>query len=175
MVESPDVTLELAAREDAPLLANLLELYAHDLSGTFGLDIGADGRFGYKTLPLYWSEPERKFPFFIRSATGVVGFALVTRGSPVTDDPDDFDVAEFFVLRRHRRSEVGRCAAELLWDRFAVRWIVRVSEGNRGGCEFWRRVIPAYSRGRYSHSTRPGATHPWRVFSFDSRNRGASA
>ena len=38
------------------VLANLLELYAHDFSEFHDLELGMDGRFGYSHLPLYWSE-----------------------------------------------------------------------------------------------------------------------
>jgi len=168
MAETEEVALERATARDAPLLENLLELYIHDLSAVFALEVGPDGRFGYPKLPLYWSEPERRFPFLIRSGGRVVGFALITRGSPGSDDPEVLDVAEFFILRRHRRSGAGRRAACLLWDRLPGRWIVRVSEGNRGALPFWEGVISEYTRGAVSVSTGPGSPHPWRLFSFDS-------
>ena len=171
--DSPGVVLDLATPADTALLSNLVELYAHDLSETFALELRDDGRFGYDKLPLYWSEPERRFPFLIRSRDRIVGFALVTRGSPASDNPDDFDVAEFFIVRRHRRSGVGRRAAFLLWNRFAVRWVVRVSEGNRAGRDFWASTIASYASGEVVETTRPGAPHPWHVFSFDSVNRRA--
>lgn len=152
------------------LLANLLELYLHDLSEAFpAIEIDANGRVGYEKLALYWSEPERRFPFLIRADGRVAGFVLVTRGSPVSDDPDVLDVAEFFVLRRYRRSGVGRAAAFLLWDRLSGQWIVRVSEGNRGAIPFWAGVIAEYSGGTATETTRPGTPNDWRVFSFESR------
>ena len=114
MANPLEVSLDVAPARDAALLANLLELYVHDLSEAFPLiELGADGRFGYDPLPLYWSEPERRFPFLIRCGGRVAGFVLVARGSPASDDPDVLDVAEFFVLRRYRRSGVGRRAAFL--------------------------------------------------------------
>ena len=64
MANPPDVALDVATPSDAGLLANLLELYLHDLSEVFPLiELGGDGRFGYDGLPRYWSEPERRFPF----------------------------------------------------------------------------------------------------------------
>jgi hypothetical protein len=66
-----------------------------DLSDVFLVELGADGRFGYRNLELYWLEPERRFPFLVRYDARVVGFVLATRGSPVTDDPNVFDIAEF--------------------------------------------------------------------------------
>jgi predicted acetyltransferase len=109
VLEQPHVTLDPAASRDVTLLENLLELYLHDLSEAFpAIEIDANGRVGYDKLALYWSEPERRFPFLIRADGRVAGFVLVTRGSPASDDPDVLDVAEFFVLRRYRRSGVGR-------------------------------------------------------------------
>lgn len=166
-----EVVLEPARQSDAAVLSNLLELYSHDLSCVFALEPGADGRFGYEKLPLYWSEAENRFPFFIRVGSRLAGFALVTRGSPASDDPNDFDIAEFFVLRRHRHSGVGRRAAFLLWNRFVARWIVRVSEGNQEGLRFWANVITDYTGGAAVETTRSGSLHAWHVFSFHSANR----
>jgi predicted acetyltransferase len=169
MANPQEVDLAAAAPHDAVLLANLLELYLHDLSEVFtAIEPGADGRFGYPNLPLFWSEPDRRFPFLIRCGARVAGFVLATRGSPASDDPVVFDVAEFFVIRRHRRSGVARRAAFLLWDRFPGTWIVRVSEGNAGALPFWAGVIGEYTKGDLRQTSRPGTPHAWRVYSFQS-------
>ena len=171
MTTSQDVALKVATARDAPLLANLLQLYLHDMSEIFPIELDEQGRYAYGKLARYWAEPGTHFAFLIHSGERIVGFALVTRGSPASDDPDVLDVAEFFVLRRHRRSGVGRQAAFLLWDRLPGRWIVRVSEGNPGGVAFWTDVVAAYAKGRSSESRRDGAPHRWRVFAFDSPER----
>jgi len=130
--------------------------------------LGPDGRFGYDKLPLFWSEPERHFAFMIRSRAGLAGFALVTRGSPATDNPEDLDLAEFFVLRSYRRSGVGRQAACLLWNRLPGHWIVRVSEANRAGLHFWSATIREYTKSNFCVRKHPGKHHMFRVFSFNS-------
>jgi len=165
--------IELASEAERSLLANLLELYIHDLSEVFAVQPGADGRFGYPRLASYWSEPERRFPFLIRDRGKVVGFVLAQRGSPMSDDPEVFDVAEFFVLRSVRRSGVGARAAALLWDRLPGRWIVRVSEANRNGLPFWTRVIQDYAGSGATQTQRRAEPHDWRVFAFDTRTHGA--
>lgn len=167
MGDDERVTIQPAKPSDATLIANLLELYVHDLSEVFSIEPGPDGRFGYPKLPLYWSEPEKRFPFLIRRADQTIGFAFVTRGSPASDDPEVWDIAEFFVLRAHRRSGCGRRAAALLFERFKGRWIVRVSEGNRDALPFWQSVISAFARGRFTESQRNGSPHAWCDFSFD--------
>lgn len=168
MVDAESVALEVATRDDAPLLSNLFQLYLHDMSDIFPIEVGAEGRFRYDRLPLYWSEPETRFPFLIRCGARLAGFALATRGSPASDDPEHLDVAEFFVLRRYRRGGVGRRAACLLWNRLPGDWVVRVSEANRAGLPFWHATIREFTRGAFSESNRPGSPHDWRVFTFSS-------
>jgi predicted acetyltransferase len=163
-----EVLLENAKPEHTALLSHLVELYLHDLSDIFPIDVGPDGRFGYDRLPLYFEQPDLRFAFVIRANGHPAGFALVTRGSPVTKDPDDLDIAEFFVIRRYRRSGVGRAAAFQLWDRMPGRWIVRVSEGNQRGLPFWRSVIAEYTGETFSASTLAGTPHPWCVLTFQS-------
>jgi predicted acetyltransferase len=164
------VSLELATAADQALLANLLELYVHDLSAAFpNVELGADGRFGYPALPLYFSEPERRFAFLIRQGERVAGFVLVTRGSPALADPDVLDVAEFFVLRRYRRAQIGRRAALLLWSRLPGTWVVRVSERNPSALEFWGRVIAEYAPHTRIEWQHPGRSGAWQVFCFETR------
>ena len=168
------VRIDPAREADHGLLANLLELYLHDLSETFAIiQLGTDGRFGYPRLPSYWSEPKVRFPFLIRKRGKLVGFALAQRGSPMSEDPEVFDVAEFFVLRSERRSGVGARAAELLWDRLPGRWIVRVCEANLGGLPFWTRVIQSYAGNAVTRTSRRSEPHAWSVFAFQTRSPGA--
>ena len=167
-MNSETVVLTPVTPSDQVLVSNLLQLYIHDLSAIFTkVELGPDGRFGYPHLPLYWSEPERRFAYVIRSGPHVAGFAMAVRGSPVMEDPDVYDIAEFFVMRRYRHGGVGRQAAMLLWQALPGKWTVRVSEGNRAALAFWSRVVGEFTEGRASVSTRPGEPHAWRVFHFE--------
>jgi predicted acetyltransferase len=170
---SEAVSLQRATPETAPLLQNLLELYIHDLSEIFAVELGPDGRFGYERLPLYWAQPAERHAFLIRCGDRIAGFALATRGSPGSDDPEDLDVAEFFVLRAHRRSGVGRRAAIALWDSLPGRWVVRVAEANLGGLRFWSEVIRSYTSGAFAEPARPDLPG-WRVFTFTSTAQRAT-
>lgn len=84
--------------EQETVLANLLELYAYDFSDFHDLALSEDRRFGYESLPRYWSEPNRH-PFLVRSDGRLPGFALVKRGSDVSGNETVWEMAEFFVLR----------------------------------------------------------------------------
>jgi predicted acetyltransferase len=147
-----------------------------DVSAVFPIPLGADGRFGYDRLPRYWSEPRTHMPFLIRRAGSLAGFALVTHGSPASDDPQDLDLAEFFILRSSRRfGSVGQQAAFLLWNRLPGSWVVRVSEQNRAGQAFWERTVRAYTGGTFSQRRNAGKLHVFQVYTFRSSTNGAMA
>jgi predicted acetyltransferase len=168
MTDADAVSLVPATPADATLLANLLELYVHDLSPMFPfVELGADGRFGYSALPLYWSEPERRFAFLIRCGARIAGFALVTRGSPALPDPEVLDVAEFFVLRAQRRAGVGRRAAALLWSQLSGTWTVRVSKANAPALAFWSGAVAEHTGGRFEVLEYAGRHSPMHVFVFE--------
>jgi predicted acetyltransferase len=123
---------------DAGVLANLLELYAHDFSEFRELEIGEDGRFGYTSLGLYWSEAGRH-PFLIRIEGKLAGLVLVARNESA------WDMAEFFVMRGARRRGVGSRVAHEVWRRFPGPWEVRVIETNVAGRAFWAGVISTFT------------------------------
>lgn len=132
------------ARAMADVLRNLFPLYIHDLSQFVSFDVEPDGTF--RTPPsfaTYW-EDQSRHPFLLRADGQIAGFALVRQ---MDADPAAHDMGEFFVLRRYRRSGVGRTAASALFDRFPGRWEVRELPDNLPAQAFWRRIIGDYTGG----------------------------
>jgi predicted acetyltransferase len=161
------IELQGAHYEDAPILLNLLELYSHDFSEFCRVDIGEDGRFGYKLLPLYWSEPGRH-SFLIRRDGRLAGLALVKRGSEFSGIATVWDLAEFFVLRGCRRHGVGTRAAHEVWRHFPGSWEVRVMQSNLAAHLFWERAISDFThRPAQSVVVEKDGKH-WHLFSFES-------
>jgi predicted acetyltransferase len=165
---TPDGFEVVPARlEQSPVLANLLELYAHDFSEFHGIELGEDGRFGYKSLPLYWSEPDRH-PFLVRIDGKLAGFALVKRGSEISGNENVWDMAEFFVVRGYRRSGIGTRVAHDIWKRFPGTWEVRVMQANISALDFWRHAISMF----VGETVRPVSVEKggesWSLFSFES-------
>jgi len=157
-----------AAPHEQPILANLLELYAHDFSEFHDVELGPDGRFGYKPLPLYWTEPNRH-PFLVKIDGKLAGFALVKRGSEVSGNPTTWDMAEFFVVRACRRRGVGIRIAHEVWRRFPGPWEVRVMESNQAAQQFWERAIAAFVSETAGSVRVVKGGRCWQLFSFESR------
>jgi predicted acetyltransferase len=130
-----------ATAAQAPILANLLELYSHDFSEFIDLELGEDGRYGYPRLPLYFTDPNRH-PFLIHVDGHLAGFVLVKRGSA---DPNTWDMAEFFIVRRYRKQGIGREVAHEIWRRFHGPWEVRVIPENQPALAFWEKAIATFT------------------------------
>ena len=162
-----DIQLEVALLKQSPILANLLELYAHDFSEFQPLDIGPDGRFGYKSLPLYWSESNRH-PFLIRFGGKLAGLALVKRGSEISDRQEVWDMAEFFILRGCRRQRIGTLAAQEVWRRFPGLWEVRVMQSNPSAISFWTRAISDFIHESIQPVRIEKDGRSWQLYSFKS-------
>lgn len=115
-------------------MSQLLELYGHDFSPFTAADVDDHGLFGYHDLDAYWTEPDRH-PFLFRVGGHLAGFALVRSGLP-------HDMAEFFVMRKYRRSGVGATVARDVFARFPGEWQVRQIAANAAALAFWRTAIP---------------------------------
>jgi predicted acetyltransferase len=171
---SVEVEVIPALREQEFILANLLQLYAYDFSEFHEVEIGSDGRFTYRDLPLYWSE-EGRHAFLVRVDTKLAGFVLVKKGSEVSGDDATWDMAEFFVLRGYRRRGLGTRVAEEVWRRFPGPWEVRVMETNVAARAFWQRAISGFLLQEIL-PRRISFRDEWRwLFAFESRLNGPSS
>ncbi len=98
----------------------------------------------------HWFGNRNAFPLVILQGTQHVGFAMVARGSSLPAEPRiDYRMAEFFIARTRRRLGIGRVAVHLILNRFAGRWEISEFQRNTSAVHFWRRVVAAYTNGRY--------------------------
>lgn len=140
----PNIEIIPASLEQKPILANLLELYTYDFCEFVDLEIGPDGRFGYRDLDIYWTEPARH-PLLVYVDSRLAGFALIDGLPRESPDVLVWDVAEFFILRGYRRAGIGTQVAHQVWKRFPGRWQVRVIVSNEPAYRFWHHAIKSFA------------------------------
>ncbi|MEO6215843.1 MAG: GNAT family N-acetyltransferase [Sphingomonas sp.] len=132
-----------ALPEDRVALANMMQLYAHDFSelwsGEARGELGEDGLFAAYPLDAWWREPDH-VALLVKVDGFLAGFALLNATSH-TDRPLDRNMAEFFIVRKHRRSGVGTAAARMIFSRYAGHWETAVARANHGAHDFWRAAI----------------------------------
>jgi predicted acetyltransferase len=129
-----DVKVIEAELADKPVVRNLLELYQHDFSAFDANDVGPHGLYGYRYLDHYWTDTNRH-PLLFRVDGNWAGFALVRTGTP-------HDMAEFFVMRKYRRTGMGTTLAREVFARFPGEWQVRQMTANVAATAFWTQAIP---------------------------------
>lgn len=140
----PHVDVTPASAEEKPVIANLLQLYTHDFSehwaGAERGEVGADGLFPpYPWLDAYWEE-ESRVPLLLRIGGHVAGFALLNAVSH-SGLLADRNMAEFFILRKHRRGGAGTAAAHQIFRRYPGQWEAAVARANAAALAFWRRAV----------------------------------
>ncbi len=134
------LTVEAAKTEDRGPVANLLQLYLHDFSEMESdIRVDASGSFPSSDFEVYWQEESRRVYVF-RLGGALAGFAFVNDWSP-SGQGVDYGLAEFFVLRSHRRSGVGWEAANQLFASLPGQWEVAVRGPNVPAVNFWRTAL----------------------------------
>lgn len=162
----PNVLLVPVDETSLVALANLFQLYVHDFSTYVPLDVDDSGRFEAPIAP-EWITDDAHRAYLVREDETLRGFALVRRGSRVTDDPEPMDVSEFFVLRSARGRGLGAKVAQTLFDSFPGRWEVRVRNGNAPALAFWSSVIADEAAGEVDQSAHAADGAAWTVFRFE--------
>ena len=147
---APAWTLTPLTEAERPLLMRLAELYLYDFSEILGWEIGDDGRFVQNSFfDRYGAEPGHH-ALLLRSGRHPAGFALVDEHGSLPGGDARHVIAEFFVVRAHRRKGLGAAVAREIFDRFPGGWRVLQRADNAAAQAFWRRVIAGYTGGRYT-------------------------
>jgi predicted acetyltransferase len=140
------MTVEIveAGVELKPVVLNLCAYYIYDFTEFLGVRCGDDGLFRTGIWEKYWSEP-RRWAFLIRVDAEPAGFVLV--GPDGTQADSQYDMGEFFIMRKFRGRGLGQQVAFNIFGRFPGRWEVRTVVPNKPALAFWRKVIGRYTNG----------------------------
>lgn len=118
--------------------------YMHSYDGWELPEIGVYKCMDFKK---YWND-EHAHPFLIRYDGEIAGFAIVdNKGSSSTTD---YNMAQFFILRKFKGKGVGQHVAFQCFERFSGHWEVMVMPGNDGAYSFWLACIKKYTKNNFT-------------------------
>lgn len=149
------IKLTPATINDYPIIQNMGRFYVYDMSEYMGFEGGwempADGLYECIDFRKYWHD-ENSYPFLIHYQNELVGFAIIDKKG--SEPQVDFNMAQFFILRKFTAKGVGQYIAHQCFDKFPGVWEVMVMPGNEGAYRFWRSVIKHYTHHHFQEYTR---------------------
>lgn len=146
---SMDAQLKKASVQDENIIANLMQFYMYDFSEFVDIDVQDDGLFAaYGHLDEYWKKYNHMFPYIICKDENYVGFVLVR--SIESANRKYFSIAEFFVMKKYRRSGIGKTIAYQLFELHKGNWEVFQKESNKPAQSFWIKIIDEYTKGNFT-------------------------
>jgi predicted acetyltransferase len=144
-----EIKLQIATLYDMPTVLNMANLYRYDLSEFMAWSVEADGMHRCYGLEDYWKH--NNLPFIIYVDNELAGFLLV---ETFTEDASrDYEIGEFFILRKFRRSGIATKVCLELFDRFKGRWVVSQLAPNKPAIDFWHKILSLYSEDSYETSS----------------------
>ncbi len=169
----PPLRIEQVDRTYEKVLHNLFSHYLHDMAEWFEFDTEDDGSYSYPTSSI-WDQGCDVFIAFADSKP--VAFAIVDEAASRVPGSSGRDLKEFFVIRRHRHSGVGRMVARHVWDAYPGAWLVRVLRRNRPAVAFWPAAIADYTEGQFHEHLHVGDDgKQWCYFTFGNGSGAATA
>lgn len=134
--------------DEKEILRNLLEKYDYEFSQWDKRDVNNLGLYGYPYLDHYWTE-EKRWAYFILADGKLAGFAMVNDLPEVDNSATDFQMAEFFILHKYRRSGVGKQAFFKILEIHKGKWQLKRHPANTASVHFWDHVIDEYTNGQF--------------------------
>lgn len=115
-----EIIISKASRTDKRLIENLLQFYVYDFTEYTGASIQEDGSFRtFPDLDSYWGVQNKNHIYLIKAGSEIAGFILMKE---IEESRKFNNLAHFFILRKFRRSGVGRRAAELVLMKYKGEW-----------------------------------------------------
>ncbi len=151
-----NIELTVVTEEHKHVLANLLQFYRYDFSAIRGYELTPHGTFIYRYLDHYFTEDGRE-ACLITTSGQLAGFTMTRQHRDAAHE-----VAEFFIVRRHRRSGIGRAAAHQMFRRYPGEWLLAFDHANHAAAQFWPATVSAIADGLIDTTDRrpPEVSYP---------------
>jgi len=143
-----NIQIEPVMPEQKDIFAQLMNLYDYDFTEYTNADIKESGYY-YENVDGFLLNDKLRC-YFIRVDGILAGFVIIGDGGYMyLEDESAHNIDEFFVMRKYRRSGVGRFAAESAFNMHKGKWEVCQMPNNTPARKFWKTVIAGYTRNNY--------------------------
>jgi len=150
--EADLIQLIPASLSDYSAIQNMARFYVYDMSEYMGSEPGweipEDGLYECIDFKKYWESDSTASPFLIKYKDELAGFVILDKKG--SDDKVDFNMAQFFILRKFKKKGLGKFVAQSFFEKFKGLWEVNVMLENHGAYEFWKKIIADYAQGDFT-------------------------
>ena len=140
------MNIKLTKADDWSVIANMFQYYIYNMSEYTGFSPDANGSYAVDEkitgLYDYWKLADH-YPFLIEADGEIAGFSLMRK---FPENPEIYDIGQFFILRKFKGKGVGKKSFELSVKMFPGKWQTRVLLNNSGAKIFWTKVISGISK-----------------------------
>lgn len=143
-----EIVLEKVELKDKDVLFRLLQYSLFEESATDLNDMNEDAIFEYKWFDNYFYDIDR-FAYFVKLGNKIVGFVMINKYLEKINPENAHSIAEFMIIPKYRRKNIGRKVAIKVFDMFNGGWEVKPSFGSDVAYKFWENVISIYTDGNY--------------------------
>lgn len=172
-IDTKRIKLISASLAQYPIIQNMTRFYVYDMSECMGFDpdwaLSEEGLYTCFDFKKYWHEPNT-FPFLVKYDDELVGFVIIDKKGKFPQT--DFNMTQFFIIKRFARKGVGTAVAEQCFKQFRGIWEVMVMPRNENAYRFWRRVIKEFTNHHFQEFTKEVSqkgNEARNIFIFDSR------
>jgi predicted acetyltransferase len=129
-----DLEITLASAQQEPTLANLFQLYFHELSDFLDEEVDEDGLFDAWDESTFTTDGSRAY--LLRVGGNLAGFLIVEMAQTPLGVLTEF--ADIFLLRRYRRRGLALEVVRRVMLGAAHPWLVAVFREDQSALAFWR-------------------------------------
>lgn len=149
MVHRMEFQIIKASEEYKDVLGNLMQFYFYDFSEFVKCDVEDNGLYKpYEYLDEYWKDENYRFPYLVKQNGKYIGFVLVRVIE--SEGGNYFSIAEFFIMKKYRRSGIGQAVAKEIFNLHRGQWEVFQIETNKPAQAFWHKTIDEYTKGKFT-------------------------
>jgi predicted acetyltransferase len=141
-----EFSFKIADFSERAIVANLQQYYFYDFTEFNHTSVNDQGRYNdYPYFENYWTEKGR-YPYLIKVREEYAGFVMVRYDA----SENYFSMAEFFIMKKFRRTGFGKKIAHSVFQLHSGKWEVLQMERNKPAQSFWRKVIGEFTAGDYA-------------------------
>ena len=139
-----EIYLEKVEEKDKEVLYRLLQYSLFEESENDLNEMNNEAIFEYSYFDNYFTEDTRDAYFIKEKETNkLLGFAMVNTYMQILKS--GHSIAEFLVIPKYRRKNIGKQTATCLFNKYKGNWEVKPSLNNDKAYSFWKNVIEDYT------------------------------